>query len=343
MDSNKKLVYEIPNVIRVYDDGSVERLAVAPYVAPTVHDPITGISTKDVIISPEVSARLYLPKLEPTSQNKLIPILVYFHGGGFIIGSAFTAWEHNFLNTMVPYINALIISFEYRLAPEHLIPAAYQDCWAALEWVASHSKTNGENQEPWLVEFGDFDRLYIGGDSAGANIVHNLALKAGKERLTNDVKILGWGPHAEGGIDNHMINPFVGGSFNAGFCYKKMLVVVTEKDELRNIGIEYYDAVNNSEWDGEVSLDDESISQGFMTRAAQGPDNQNEVPLMAKATSSDPFNIYGMLNKRTKKGKASKSKVRSSVPYPPGFTLCSVNVKANNKETDPVEYNHLSG
>ncbi|GJR78800.1 2-hydroxyisoflavanone dehydratase-like protein [Tanacetum coccineum] len=279
MASNKKLVYEIPNVIRVYDDGSVERLAVAPYVAPTLYDPITGISTKDVIISPEVSARLYLPKLEQTSQHKL-PILVYFHGGGFIIGSAFTAWEHNYLNTMVPYINALIISFEYRLAPEHLIPAAYQDCWAALEWVASHSKTNGENQEPWLVNFGDFDRLYIGGDSAGANIVHNLALKAGKERLTNDVKILGgilccpyfwrsqstpdesyaykcWmlaSPHAEGGIDNHMINPFVGGSFNAGFCYKKMLVVVTEKDELRNIGIEYYDAVNNSEWDGEVKF-----------------------------------------------------------------------------------------
>lgn len=63
MASNKKLVYEIPNVIRVYDDGSVERLAVAPYVAPTLNDPITGISTKDVIISPEVSARLYLPKL----------------------------------------------------------------------------------------------------------------------------------------------------------------------------------------------------------------------------------------------------------------------------------------
>ncbi|GJY79477.1 RNA-directed DNA polymerase, eukaryota [Tanacetum coccineum] len=83
-----------------------------------------------------------------------------------------------------------------------------------------------------------------------------------------------------------------------------------------------------------------SISDIALGNAAQGPDNQNEVPLMAKATSSDPFNIYGMLNKRTKKGKASKSD--SSVPYPPGFTP-ALNVKANNKETDPVEYNHLSG
>ncbi|GJY82754.1 RNA-directed DNA polymerase, eukaryota, partial [Tanacetum coccineum] len=116
----------------------------------------------------------------------------------------------------------------------------------------------------------------------------------------------------------------------------------------------------------EVSLDDESVKANDMDnrafdneeesesevvsdtvfgdydgdQAAQGPDNQNEVPLMAKATSSDPFNIYGMLNKRTKKGKASKSD--SSVPYPPGFTP-ALNVKANNKETDPVEYNHLSG
>lgn len=181
---------------------------------------------------------------------------------------------------MVPYINALIISFEYRLAPEHIIPAAYEDCWAALQWVASHSKATGENQEPWLVEFGDFDRLYMGGDSAGANIVHNLALKAGTEKLANDVKILGgvfccpyfwrsqstpdesyaykcWmlaSPHAEGGIDNHMINPFASGTFDAGFCYKKLLVVVTEKDELRDIGIKYYDAVKNSEWDGEVEF-----------------------------------------------------------------------------------------
>ncbi|GJZ43728.1 RNA-directed DNA polymerase, eukaryota [Tanacetum coccineum] len=116
----------------------------------------------------------------------------------------------------------------------------------------------------------------------------------------------------------------------------------------------------------EVSLDDESVKANDMDnrafdneeesesevvsdtvfgdydgdQAAHGPDNQNEVPLMAKATSSDPFNIYGMLNKKTKKGKASKS--YSSVLYPPGFTP-ALNVKANNKETGPVEYNHLSG
>ncbi|KAI3715461.1 hypothetical protein L6452_22444 [Arctium lappa] len=288
MSSNKELSYEIPDVIRVNKDGIVERLMVYPYVPPSLQDPISGgISSKDILISPHLSARLYLPKSTPTKPHKL-PIFVYIHGGGFVIGSAFAQLEHNYLNTIVSHTNALVISVEYRLAPEHLLPTAYQDCWTALQWVASHATSHGRttllNQESWLVELGDFERLYIGGDSAGANIVHNLALQAGRESLNGDVKILGgflgcpyfWSslygveglpygcwmmahPQAEGGIDNPMINPFVGGGdgrrlIAAEYGVRKLLVVATEKDELREINIKYFEGVKESEWDGEVEF-----------------------------------------------------------------------------------------
>ncbi|KAJ0700206.1 putative 2-hydroxyisoflavanone dehydratase, Carboxylesterase [Helianthus annuus] len=278
MSSNKELSYEIPHLIRVYKDETIERLMVSPYAPPSLDDPITGISSKDVVISPDFSARVYLPKLTSTSFKKL-PLLVYMHGGGFVLGSAFTLLEHNYLTTMVSHINALVISVEYRLAPENLLPTAYEDCWTALQWVASHSTSDGRHQEPCLVDYGDFDRLYIGGDGSGANIVHNLSLKAGKERLNNDVQILGgflgcpffldfktcdeslaykfWmlsHPHAHGGIDNALINPFVDRRFEADFGCKRLLVVVAEKDSTREIGIKYFETVKESEWDGEVEI-----------------------------------------------------------------------------------------
>ncbi|KAI7753704.1 hypothetical protein M8C21_009345 [Ambrosia artemisiifolia] len=276
MSSNKKLIsYEIPHSIRVYEDGTIERLMVSPYAPPSLHDPITQISSKDVVISRDLSARIYLPKLTPTSFKKL-PILVYMHGGGFILGSAFTLHEHNYLTTMVSHINALVISVEYRLAPENLLPIAYEDCWTALQWVASHSTSH---HEPWLVDFGDFDRLYIGGDGSGANIAHYLSLKASKEKLNNNVQILGmflgcpyfcdsrtcdaslaykfWmlaHPHSHNGIDNVLINPFVGGRFEADFGCRRLLVVVAEKDPTQEIGIKYFEAVKQSVWDGEVEI-----------------------------------------------------------------------------------------
>nr|XP_043627210.1 2-hydroxyisoflavanone dehydratase-like [Erigeron canadensis] len=275
---DRGLIYEIPGVIRVYESGKVERLAVSPFAPTSLNDPVTAMSSKDVSFC-GASARLYLPKLPPAEELKKLPILVYYHGGGFIIGSAFDTWEHNYISTMVSYINALVISVEYRLSPEYLIPEAYDNSWMALQWVASHSTGDqGENQDPWLIQYGDFDRLYLGGDSAGANIVHHMALKTGKEKLPNDVKILGgylgcpyfWGYKRpdddsmafkcwflacpDGGIDSPYINPYVTGEFDVGFVYKRLLIVVAEDDELRVEGIKYYDALKEKEWDGEVDF-----------------------------------------------------------------------------------------
>ncbi|GLT78479.1 hypothetical protein SLA2020_500130 [Shorea laevis] len=230
----------MPSSVRVYKDGSVERI---PSPNP---DPETGVSSKDITISqnPPVSARLYLPNLTHLHYpNPTLPIFVYFHGRRFITGSAFSSLYHRYLNILVSLAGVVAVSVEYRLAPENPLPVAYEDCWTALQWVASQTIGNKPDKEsdPWLLNYGDFGKILIGGDSSGGNIAHNVAMRAGVEDLKGGVKIFGalvgypffWGskpigsestadrgkywatlvwdlvyPTAPGGIDNPMINPF---------------------------------------------------------------------------------------------------------------------------------------
>lgn len=195
--TTKEVATEILPFIRVYKDGSVDRLVESPIVPPSPHDPETGVSSKDISISlnPPISARLFLP---PNHPHHKLPILVYFHGGGFCFESAFSADHYRFLNSLVSQTKVLAVSVEYRLAPENPLPIAYEDCWFALQWFASHHDhdqadhdDNDQNmiREPWLTDDGDFERVFLGGDSAGANIVHNIAMRAGKEPLKSGVTI----------------------------------------------------------------------------------------------------------------------------------------------------------
>ncbi|KAL1355482.1 hypothetical protein HN51_007527 [Arachis hypogaea] len=290
-NNSKEIAAEIPTVVRVYKDGTVERLRESPFVPPSLDDPQLTVSSKDTLIShePSISARLYLPK--HTHNNKL-PILVYFHGGGFLFESAFSQSYHSHFNCFVSQVDVIVVSVEYRLAPEHPLPAAYHDCWASLQWVAAHySSPNPPNKEPWLINHGDFSRVFLGGDSAGGNIVHNMLMRAGSETLPASVKVLGaflshpffygsqpigseqaiatpdymlkvWNfvfPCAPGGIDCPMINPMADGAPTlAGLGCSKMLICVAGKDKLRDRGIWYYDAVKNSGWLGELDLYEET-------------------------------------------------------------------------------------
>ncbi|XP_054785490.1 hydrolase 3-like [Prosopis cineraria] len=96
---------------------------------------------------------------------------------------------HSYLNLFVSQVNVVVVSVEYRLAPEHSLPAAYEDSWEALKWVVTCS-TKDASEEP-LLNYGDFSRVFIAGDSAGGNIVHNIAMRGGVEDLTGGVRILG--------------------------------------------------------------------------------------------------------------------------------------------------------
>ncbi|KAI9113192.1 hypothetical protein K1719_015717 [Acacia pycnantha] len=135
------------------------------------------VSFKDVTLLPQsnISARLFLPQHTP--RNRKLPLLLYFHGGGLLLSSPFNSLFHDCVSALVAKANIIAVFVDYRLSPEHPIPTAYEDSWAALHWVASHQKNPGP--EPWLNEHADFTRLFLGGESFGANIVHNLAIRGG--------------------------------------------------------------------------------------------------------------------------------------------------------------------
>ncbi|WP_035695662.1 alpha/beta hydrolase [Bradyrhizobium liaoningense] len=112
-----------------------------------------------------IPARLYVPK-EPRQNDGLSPALVFFHGGGWVIGDLDS---HDVVCRQLAAEGALIvISVDYRLAPEHKFPAAADDAIAATKWIAAHARDLGV----------DASRLSIGGDSAGGNLAAVVALAA---------------------------------------------------------------------------------------------------------------------------------------------------------------------
>ncbi|XP_022751603.1 probable carboxylesterase 120 [Durio zibethinus] len=141
-------------------------------------DSKTAVLTKDISInkSNNTWARIFLPKQAldmPTSAEKL-PVFVYFHGGGFILLSPDETMSHEFCSNMATELSVIIVSASYRLAPEHRLPAAYDDAMEALSWI----KTSHEN---WLENYADYSKIFLMGGSAGGNIAYHLGLRAAEQ------------------------------------------------------------------------------------------------------------------------------------------------------------------
>ncbi|MDM1043909.1 alpha/beta hydrolase [Myroides sp. 1354] len=114
------------------------------------------------IPSRDSNRNIRLRTYRPKSQNNL-PVLLYFHGGAFIYG---TPEQYDFLFfELASALQILIVSVDYRLAPEHPFPAALHDGYDALRWLSKQAHTLG----------GNTDNLSIGGSSAGGTIAASLA------------------------------------------------------------------------------------------------------------------------------------------------------------------------
>ncbi|MDR2453522.1 MAG: alpha/beta hydrolase [Bifidobacteriaceae bacterium] len=105
------------------------------------------------------------------SQGRPRPALVYLHGGGWTLGSVDSAENHAHCAHLAKGAGVVVVSVDYRLAPEHRFPAGLEDCYAALEWVAANAALIGVDPE----------RLAVGGGSAGGNLTAALTLKARDE------------------------------------------------------------------------------------------------------------------------------------------------------------------
>ena len=117
-------------------------------------------------------ARLY------SDSDSPVPVLLYLHGGGFVIGSLDT--HDSLCRQLALRSGAAVLALDYRLAPEHRFPTAVDDAWAALQWLRAHATALGL----------DGTRLAVGGDSAGGTLAAVCALKARDHGLPLALQLL---------------------------------------------------------------------------------------------------------------------------------------------------------
>ncbi|CAO2169396.1 unnamed protein product [Urochloa humidicola] len=284
----------------LYKSGRVRRFMGTDTV-PASTDPATGVASRDVILDAAsgLAVRLYLPPALSTTNLSTadvadaelelrLPLVVFYHGGAFVTESAFSPTYHRYLNALVSRARVLAVSVEYRLAPEHRLPAAYDDAWAALQWALANAQSYGPDPDPWLSRHADLTRLFLAGDSAGGNIAHNMAMRAGREGLHGAASIRGialldpyfWGKRpvpsesedgetrrwkertwsfvcaGRYGVDDPVINPVAmpPEEWRRRLAASRVLVTVAGEDLLAARGRAYVRALRASGWRGEAEL-----------------------------------------------------------------------------------------
>ncbi|CAA7403193.1 unnamed protein product [Spirodela intermedia] len=174
------MVAEIPGFIQVFSDGTVKRFSPKISSSPTtITAAAASFKSRDVVIGPSksISARIFVPLDDGKESHSRLPVLVYFHGGGFCFGSTTWPGYHSFIGGLCVTSRSIVLSVDYRLAPENRLPAAYEDCYSSLKWLAGQGAAGGE---PWLQN-ADLSSVFLSGESAGGNIVHNLGIRLQRE------------------------------------------------------------------------------------------------------------------------------------------------------------------
>lgn len=120
-----------------------------------------------------IPVRLYADSTEPD-----LGVVVFFHGGGWVL-SGITGHD-SICRRLALRSGMLVVSVDYRLAPEHPYPAPHDDCWAVTTWLAAHAGDWG----------GDPERIAVCGDSAGGNLAAGVALRARDEGLPLRLQVL---------------------------------------------------------------------------------------------------------------------------------------------------------
>lgn len=128
------------------------------------------VTVKDIKVDGgdgQIPARIYTP----AGANKPMPVVVYFHGGGWVLADNDTYDATP--RSLADKTKAIFVSVEYRKAPEYKFPAAHEDAYAAYQWVLKNARTFD----------GDPKRVAVAGESAGGNLALNVAIRARDEKI----------------------------------------------------------------------------------------------------------------------------------------------------------------
>jgi acetyl esterase len=130
-------------------------------------------SATDATVADGIPVRVYRP-----ATDGPVPTIVFFHGGGFVIGDLDT--HDNSCRLLCRDVGAVVVAVDYRLAPEHHFPAAVDDAYAALRWVCEH-----------IADYGaDPARIVVAGDSAGGNLAAVCAQQAHADGVSLAAQLL---------------------------------------------------------------------------------------------------------------------------------------------------------
>lgn len=134
----------------------------AVLIADEPAEPVGAVTEYPIPVNDgEITVRAYRP-----AGDGPFPILVYFHGGGWVRGNIDT--HDDLCRSITNAADCVVLSVDYRRSPEHRFPVPFDDAYAATEWAAEYGAVVG----------GDPDRLAVGGDSAGGNLAAAVSLRA---------------------------------------------------------------------------------------------------------------------------------------------------------------------
>ncbi|KAJ8443189.1 hypothetical protein Cgig2_005740 [Carnegiea gigantea] len=196
-----------------------------------------------------------MPLLSSSSQLRqdpfrIEPYIIDYRNGTilrvFCIASPFSKNDTIYMGRLAAQARIIALSLDYTLYLDSFVLDSYDDAWAFLKWVVSHKfEAYLPRFDPWLANFGDLDRVFMGGDSAGDNIAHRMAIKAGQ--LPESVRLAG--AFLTMSVDDSFINSDGPGAPSpCGLGCGRMMVYVAEDDELHERD------VKDSGWPDQVEL-----------------------------------------------------------------------------------------
>ncbi|QDV53851.1 alpha/beta hydrolase [Gimesia fumaroli] len=157
-----------------FDEMTPELIRSTLSPSPEPHFPAQKIEDLKLPVNQtELPVRIYTPEESEANSPAAFPALVYFHGGGWVMGTL-DAYD-GLCQDLAGSAGCKVISVDYRMAPEHPYPVPFEDAYAATEWISDHA---GE------LEI-DPTRIAVGGDSAGGNLATAVAIRARQPNRLN--------------------------------------------------------------------------------------------------------------------------------------------------------------